>query len=1027
MAKLSFLPYLPISPLSPTFMGPLHFFVLCLVGDCGKIVILAIFAKFAAFANIYGAPIVLCALPCWRLWQNCHFRHICQIRRFRQLLWGPFTALCFASLAIVAKLSFSPYLPNSPLSPTFVGPLHCFVLCLVGDCGKIVIFAIFAKFASFANFCGPPSLLCALPRWRLWQNIIFAIFAKFACFEIFYGPPHCFIPFCFASLQLWQNCHFRHISQIRLFRQLLWAPFTALCFASLAIVAKLSFSPYLPNSPLSPTFMGPLHCFVFCLVGDCGKIVIFAIFAKFAAFANFYGPPSLLCVLSRWRLWQNCHFCHICQIRRFRQLLWAPFTALCFVSLAIVAKLSFSPYLPNSPLSPTFMGPLHCFVFCLVGDCGQNVIFAIFAKFAAFANFYGAPSLLCSLPRWRLWQNCHSRHIRQIRRFRQHLWGPHSALCFTLLAIVAKLSFSPYLSNSPLSPTFMGPLHCFVLCLVGDCGKIVIFAIFVKFAAFANFYGAPSLLCALPLWRLWQNCHFRHICQIRRFRQLLWGPCTAFCFASLAIVAKLSFSPYLPNSPLSATFMGPLHCFVLCLFGDCGKIVIFAIFAKFAPFANFYGAPVLLFALPRWRLWQNCHFRHISHIRLFRQLLWAPFTALCFASLAIVAKLSFSPYLPNSPLSPTFVAPFTALCFASLAIVAKYHFRHICQIRLFRNLLWAPSLLHSFLLCLVAIVAKLSFSPYFPNSPLSPTFVGPLHCFVLCLIGDCGKIVIFAIFAKFAAFANFYGPPSLLCVLSRWRLWQNCHFRHICQICRFRQRLWAPFTALCFASLAIVAKLSFSPYLPISPLSPTFMGPLHFFVLCLVGDCGKIVILAIFAKFAAFANIYGAPIVLCALPCWRLWQNCHFCHISQIRRFRQLLWAPFTALCFASLVIVAKMSFSPYLPNLPLSPTFMGPLHCFVLCLVGDCGKIVIFAIFAKFPSFANFYGAPSLLCSLPRWRLWQNCHSRHIRQIRRFRQHLWGPHSALCFTLLAIVAKLSFSPYLSNSPLSPTFMGPLH
>ena len=446
-------------------MGPLHCFVFCLVDDCGKIVIFAIFAKFAAFANFYGAPSLLCALPRWRLWQNCHFRHICQIRLFRQLLWGPYTALSFASLAIVAKLSFSPYSQNSPLSPTFMGPLYCFVLCLVGDCGKIVIFAIFAKFAAFANFYGPPSVLCVLPRWRLWQN-----------------------------------CHFCHIRQIRRFRQLLWGPYTALCFASLAIFeAKLSFSQYSPNSPFSPTFMGPLYCFVFCLVGDCGKIVIFAIFAKFAAFANFFGAPILLCALPRWRLWQNCHFRHICQIRRFRQLLWAPFTALCFASLTIVAKLSFSPYLPNSPLSPTFMGPLQCFVFCLVGDCGKIVIFAIFAKFAAFVNFYGALILLCALPRWRyLRQNCHFRNIRQIRRFRQLLWDPYTALCFASLAIVAKLSFSPYLPNSPLSPTFMGPLYCFVLCLVGDCGKIVIFAIFAKFAAFANFYGPPSLLCVLP-------------------------------------------------------------------------------------------------------------------------------------------------------------------------------------------------------------------------------------------------------------------------------------------------------------------------------------------------------------------------------------------------------------------------------------------------------------------------------------------------------------------------------------------------
>ena len=73
-----------------------------------------------------------------------------------------------------------------------------------------------------------------------------------------------------------------------------WAPFTALCFSSLAIVAKLSFSPYLPNSPLSPTFMGPRHCFVFFLIGDCGKIVIFAIFAKFANIFSFL-PFLLLC------------------------------------------------------------------------------------------------------------------------------------------------------------------------------------------------------------------------------------------------------------------------------------------------------------------------------------------------------------------------------------------------------------------------------------------------------------------------------------------------------------------------------------------------------------------------------------------------------------------------------------------------------------------------------------------------------------------------------------------------------------
>ena len=532
------------------------------------------------------------------------------------------------------------------------------------------------------------------------------------------------------------------------------------------------------------------------------------------------------------------------------------------------------------------MGPLPCFVLCLLGDCGKIFIFAIFAKLAYV---------------------------------RQRSSGPYTALCFVSLSIMAKLSFSPYLPNSPLSPTFMGPLHCFVFCLVGDCDKIVFFVIFAKFAFFSK---------------------------------LLWGTFTALCFASLAILPKLSFSTYLPKLPLFPTFMGPLYCFVPCLVGDCSKIVIFAIFAKFAAFANFCGTPIPLRGLPRCWLWQNYHFHHNCKFCHFCQPLWGPYTALCLASLAIVAKLSFSPYLPNLP--------------------------------------------------------------------LSPTFMGPLFRLVICLVADCGKIAIFAIFAKFATFANIHQGPILLCALPHWRLWQNCHFRHICQIRRFRQRLWAPFTALCFASFTIVSKLSFLPYLPNSPLSPTFMGPVPCFVFCLVGDCGKIVSFAIFAKFAAFANFYGAPIPLSALPRWRLWQNCHFRHISQIRRFRQLLWGPFTALCFASLAIVAKLSFSPYLTNSSFSPTFMGFLHCFVLCLLGDCGKIVIFnnlrnlplsqtfmgpvyflvlcsvcdcgkivifAIFAKFAAFANFYVAPTPLCALHCWGLWQNCHFRHIWQMRCFRQ----------------------------------------
>ena len=587
------------------FYGPPSLLCVFLVGDCGKIVIFAIFAKYAAFANFYvplhcfvlcfvvifailpnfaalvnfyGPPSLLCVFPCWRLWQNCHFRHICQICRFRQLLWAPFTALCFPRWRLWQNCHFRQFCQIRRFRQLLWAPITALCFLLVGDCGKIVIFA---KFAAFANFFGPPSLLCVFLVGDCGKIVIFAIFAKFAAFANFYGPPSLLCVFC-----------------------------------SLAIVAKLSFSPYLPNSPLSSTFMGPLHCFVLFLVGDCGKIVIFAIFAKFADFANFYGPPSLLCVFLVGDCGKIVIFAIFAKFTAFANFYGPPSLLCVFCSLAIVAKLSFSPYLPNSPLSSTFMGPHHCFVFFARWRLWQNCHFRHICQICRFRQLLWAPFTALCFPRWRLWQNCHFRHICQIHRFRQLLWAPITALCFLL---------------------------------VGDCGKIVIFAIFAKFAAFVNFYGPPSLLCVVPRCRLWQNCHFRHICQIRRFRQLLWASFTALCVSSLAIVAKLSFLPYLPNSPLSSTFMGPLHCFVCFLVGDCGKIVIFAIFAKFAAFANFYGPPSLLCVLPRWRLWQNCHFRHICQIRRFRQLLWVPFTALCCSSLPIVAKLSFSPYLPNSP------------------------------------------------------------------------------------------------------------------------------------------------------------------------------------------------------------------------------------------------------------------------------------------------------------------------------------------------------------------------------------------
>ena len=73
---------------------------------------------------------------------------------------------------------------------------------------------------------------------------------------------------------------------------------------------------------------------------------------------------------------------------------------------------------------------------------------------------------------------------------------------------------------------------------------------------------------------------------------------------------------------------------------------------------------------------------------LFIQTFMGLLIPLCFALLAIVAILSFSPYLLNLPVLPTFMGPLIALCFASLAIVAI-----------------------------------LSFSPYLLNSPVSPNFI----------------------------------------------------------------------------------------------------------------------------------------------------------------------------------------------------------------------------------------------------------------------------------------------------------------
>ena len=90
-------------------------------------------------------------MPGWRLWQNCHFHHICQIRQYRQLLWAPLL-LCALPCRPMCQNCHFRYICQICQYRQIYGLPHCFVLCLVADCGNIVIFAVYAKFAIMFSF-----------------------------------------------------------------------------------------------------------------------------------------------------------------------------------------------------------------------------------------------------------------------------------------------------------------------------------------------------------------------------------------------------------------------------------------------------------------------------------------------------------------------------------------------------------------------------------------------------------------------------------------------------------------------------------------------------------------------------------------------------------------------------------------------------------------------------------------------------------------------------------------------------------
>ena len=73
----------------------------------------------------------------------------------------------------------------------------------------------------------------------------------------------------------------------------------------------------------------------------------------------------------------------------------------------------------------------------------------------------------------------------------------------------------------------------------------------------------------------------------------------------------------------------------------------------------------------------------------------------------------------------------------------------------------------------------------------------------------------------------------------------------------------------------------------------------------------------------------------------------------------------------------------------------MGPPHCFVLCHVGDSGKIVIFAIFAKFVimfAFLPFLLLRAFLDILGAVLLFTNEYKALPKN--------YGDHSYLCFSM---------------------------
>ena len=111
--------------------------------------------------------------------------------------------------------------------------------------------------------------------------------------------------------------------------------------------------------------------------------------------------------------------------------------------------------------------------------------------------------------------------------------------------------------------------------------------------------------------------------------------------------------------------------------------------------------------------------------------------------------------------------------------------------------------------------------------------------------------------------------------------------------------------------------------------------------------------LAVFAKFSTFANLYWLLVVSLLVLLANVTKT------GFLTMFAKSL-TPFANLCRIPyclvLCLVCKIFSSRYIRQVSLIPQLLWQPNCFMLCPVGQCGKIVFLGILS---TLANLYGPP--------------------------------------------------------------------